>query len=184
MESHQKFWVIDTEQRRLASSMSYYEPICLLTNDQLTGQTAPRYPPSPSAAAAGVLNLTNYNVVRMSGILLVCSQTLFLYKLTFNVQLNSDPEREREITWKTLKPDKRDRMPNYGQGNLKYICVWASEQINTVVMRFICVWEAPVYFDSDRNAQPAMKDNVLIENILNVEVVHSTLTYEELFINA
>jgi hypothetical protein len=36
MENHQKFWVIDTEQRRLASRKSYYEPICLLTNDQLT----------------------------------------------------------------------------------------------------------------------------------------------------
>jgi len=44
MESHQKFWVIDTEQRRLASSKSYYEHICLLPNDQLTGQTAASVP--------------------------------------------------------------------------------------------------------------------------------------------
>jgi hypothetical protein len=50
---------------------------------------------SPSAAAAGVLNLTNYTVVRPSGILLVCPQTEILYKLTFSVRLHSDPERQK-----------------------------------------------------------------------------------------
>jgi len=72
MENHQKFWVIDTEQRRLANSKSYYEPICLLTNDQLRARLLLL---SPSAAAAGVLNLTNYTLTRLSGILLLCPQS-------------------------------------------------------------------------------------------------------------
>jgi hypothetical protein len=83
--------------------------------------------PSPPAAAAGVLNLTNYTLARLSGILLLCPQTEILYKITFSLRLHSDPEREggrereRDIILKALKPEKRDRMLNYGQGNLKYI---------------------------------------------------------------
>jgi hypothetical protein len=83
-----------TRNKDALRTVSYYEPICLLTNDQLTGQTAARYIPSPSAAAAGLLNLTNYIAVRLSGILLVCSQTEILYKLTFSLRLHSDPERQ------------------------------------------------------------------------------------------
>ena len=79
--------------------------------------------PSPSGAAAGLLNLTNYALTRLSGILLLCPQTEILYKITFSLRLHSDPERERErdIILTALKPEKRDRMLNYGQGTLKYI---------------------------------------------------------------
>ena len=74
--------------------------------------------PSPSAAAAGVLNLTNYTLPTLSGILLLCPQTEILYKIPLGLRLHSDPEREREregeIMLKPLKPEKRDRMLNYG----------------------------------------------------------------------
>ena len=52
--------------------------------------------PSPSAAAAGVLNLTNYTLPTLSGILLLCPQTEILYKIPLGLRLHSDPERERE----------------------------------------------------------------------------------------
>jgi len=66
-------------------------------------------------------------------------------------------------------------MLNYRQGSRKYNYVWASEWTNTVVIRFMCNFGAPVSIDSDRNAHPAMKDNRFIEYILILKVVHSTL---------